>query len=142
MNDAIAPPTSRRPLRGGLAALAVALAGALGMAMDPAQAIVDVSAVTLVGEGDGPAPAASASARSATPQAASDALLSTSALHDRMMAGAMPERGNPATAQRRHIAVGRLVSRQMSSADCDPPCSSTTTGSRRTLRPPGAACTR
>jgi len=114
MNDAPAsPPTARRPLRRGLAALALALVGALGMSMDPAEAIVDVSAVTLVvGEDGSPALAASASARSTTPQAqasaASDALLSTSAMHDRMMAGAMPERGNPATAQRRHIEVGGL----------------------------------
>ncbi len=39
-------------------------------------------------------------------------------------------------------SVGRLVSRQMSSADCVPPCSSTTTGRRPAPRAPGAGCTR
>jgi len=39
-------------------------------------------------------------------------------------------------------SVGRLVSLQMSAADCVPPCSSTTTGSRPMLRPGGAGCTR
>ena len=106
-----------RPLRRGLAALALVLAGALALAMDPAQAIVDVSAVTLLDAEANPlivaAPAASASARAVRPQAmagaASDALLaSSSMMRAHTVAGAMPERGNVATALRRHIAVGGL----------------------------------
>ena len=42
------PLPAPRPLHRGVAALVLALVGALGVAMDPAQAIVDVSAVTLV----------------------------------------------------------------------------------------------
>ena len=106
-----------RPIRRGLAALALALVGALAVAMDPALAIVDVSAVTLV-DADADhvlqaTPAASASGRSASAQAmagaASDALLATSSLmRAHTVAGAMPERGNVATARRRHIVVGGL----------------------------------
>ncbi len=98
------PPSPPRPLRRLLAALAVALAGAAGLATDPAQAIVDVSAVTLVSP---PGEAVSTAARGPAPAAAaSEALLSTSGL--RVATGAMPERGSVATARRRHIAVGGL----------------------------------
>ena len=111
------PLFATRPLRRGLGALAFVLAGALALSMGPAQAIVDVSAVTLLdAEANPPAmamPAASASARAARPQtmagAASDALLaSSSMMRAHTAAGAMPERGNLATALRRHIAVGGL----------------------------------
>ena len=94
--------------------LAAALVGALALAMDPAQAIVDVSQVTLVGP-DGSLsplalPAVSASARVATSAgAASDALLASSMTRARTSASGSPERGNPATAQRRHLVVGGLV---------------------------------
>ena len=99
-----------------LAALACALAGALALAMGPAQAIVDVSAVTLLGP-DGnpvldPVPAAPVPARTAAAAAmagaASDALLASSMMRARTAGGAMPERGSVATARRRHIAVGGL----------------------------------
>ena len=94
-----------------LAALACALVGALALAMDPAQAIVDASAVTLLGPEGAPA-TASAPARAATPEAmagaASDALQASSVLRARTSTGAMPERGNVATARLRHIAVGGL----------------------------------
>ena len=112
------PPRSssaKRADRSGLAALACALVGALAMAMDPAQAIVEAGAVTLLGPDGTPAPVtipASASARAATPEAmagaASDALLASSVLRARTSTGAMPEYGNVATARRRHIAVGGL----------------------------------
>jgi hypothetical protein len=57
-----------RPLHRGLAALAIVLGGAMALAlpMDPAQAVVDARAVTLVRADAGPAsvaPAASGSAR-------------------------------------------------------------------------------
>jgi hypothetical protein len=85
-----------------LAALACALVGALALAMDPAQAIVDASAVTLLGP-DGTPLRPSAPARAATPEAmagaASDALLASSMLRARTSTGAMPERGNVATAR-------------------------------------------
>ena len=109
------PPFAHRPLRRGLAALAAALVGALALAMDPAQAIVDVSQVTLVGP-DGSlsllALPAGVATHSATPAAmagaASDALLSSPMTRARTAAGATPERGNLATAQRRHLGVGGL----------------------------------
>ena len=109
------PPSAKRAHHSGLAALACALLGALAMAMDPAQAIVEAAAVTLVSSDGTPAPAtipASASARAGTPEAmagaASDALLASSMLRARTSTGAMPEHGNVATARRRHIAVGGL----------------------------------
>ena len=109
------PSPAKRTHRSGLAALACALFGALAMSMDPAQAIVEAGAVTLLGP-DGATAAvtipASASARAATPEAmagaASDALLASSMLRARTSAGAMPDYGNVATARRRHIAVGGL----------------------------------
>jgi len=104
------PPPARRPFRRGLAALAIVLIGAAGLAMDPAQAVVDVSAVTLVGPDGAPAPAP-APARAAAPAlagSAAEALLATSVIRARTAAGTMPERGNLATARRRHIAVGGL----------------------------------
>ncbi len=103
-----------RPLpahRRRIAALACALAGVLALAMAPAQAIVDVSAVTLLGP-EGQSVTTSAPMRAATTEsmagAASDALLASPMLRARTSTGAMPERGNVATAQRRHIAVGGL----------------------------------
>ena len=107
------PPQALRPPRRVLAALAAALVGALALAGDPAQAIVDVSQVTLLGP-DGNLSAlalpASAPARPAAPGgAASDALLASSMTEARTSAGRVPERGNPATAQRRHLVVGGLV---------------------------------
>jgi polyhydroxybutyrate depolymerase len=106
------PPACRLPARRSrFAALACALASALVLAALPARAIVDVSAVTLLGLEGAPVPA-SASARTAAPEAmasaASDALLASSVLRARTSTGAMPERGNVATAHRRHIAVGGL----------------------------------
>jgi polyhydroxybutyrate depolymerase len=111
------PLPAARPRRRGLAALAFAFAGALALAMEPARAIVDASAVTLV-EPDATqlilaTPPASAPARTPNPQAmagaASDALLATSPMMRARTAGrAMPERGNVASAQRRRIAVGGL----------------------------------
>jgi len=109
MTQAPASPLPAR--RSRLAALACVLAGALVLAALPARAIVDVSAVTLLGLEGAPVPA-SASARTAAPEAmasaASDALLASSVLWARTSTGAMPERGNIATAHRRHIAVGGL----------------------------------
>jgi len=110
------PSPVKRAHRAGLAALACALLGALAMAMDPAQALVEAGAVTLMGPDGTPLPVtipASASARAAaTPGAmagaASDALLASSKLRARTSTGAMPEYGNVATARRRHIAVGGL----------------------------------
>jgi len=107
-------PSAFSPPRRGLAALAAALLAALTLAVDPAQAIVDVSQVTLVGP-DGSLsplalPVAPAPARVAAPGgAASDALLASSMMRARTAAGRVPEHGNPATAQRRHLVVGGLV---------------------------------
>jgi polyhydroxybutyrate depolymerase len=102
-----ARPLSLRP--SWLAALACALAAAL--AALPARAIIDVSAVTLLGPEGAPASGA-APARPAPPEAmasaASDALLASSVLRARTSMGGMPERGNVATAHRRHILVGGL----------------------------------
>jgi len=99
-------------LHRGLAALVAALVGALALAMDPAQAIVDVSAVTLVDPDANlltPVPAAASGAARASASAASDALLATSMmLRARTSSGTMPERGSVATARRRHILVGGL----------------------------------
>jgi len=98
-----------RPLHRSLAALAIVLGGALALLMDPAQAIVDARAVTLVGVDAGPStivvPAASTSARAAA-EAASDAVMTSSLVRARTTTGPMPERGNVATARRRHITVG------------------------------------
>ena len=108
------PLPANRPLHRGLAALAIALGAALALLMDPAQAIVDARAVTLVGADANPAPvlvlAASAAAR-ATPvdvasPAASDAVVASSLVRASAATGPMPERGNVATARRRHITVG------------------------------------
>ena len=100
------------PARGSrLALLACALAGLLALAALPAQAIVDGSAVTLLGFEGAPAPAsapAGATAADAMASAASDALLASSVVRARTSMGAMPERGDPATAHRRHIAVAGL----------------------------------
>ena len=88
----------------------MALAGALALATDPAQAIVDVSAVTLVDPDANllaPATLASGASRSAA-GAASDALLSTSMMRARTSSGAMPERGSLTTAKQRHINIGGL----------------------------------
>ena len=110
------PPASR-PRRRGLALLALALGGALAVAMDPAQAIVDASAVTLVGTGTSPASAGGAAASAparrhaagdAAGPAASDVLITSSLVRARTASGPMPERGNVATARRRHIVVGGL----------------------------------
>ena len=106
------PLTAARRRPRGLAALAIALAGSLVLAMGPAQAIVDVSAVTLVDPDitlitAAPAPSASAAARSAA-GAASNALLATSMMRARTSAGGMPERGSIATAKRRRLVVGGL----------------------------------
>jgi polyhydroxybutyrate depolymerase len=105
-----APPRLYRRRGFRLGALAVVLAGLLGLAMAPARALVDASAVTLV---DADGNAASAPARGAAPDAlaaaASDALLATPLARARTSAGAMPERGSLATAQRRRIVVGGLA---------------------------------
>jgi len=100
------------PARGSrLALLACALAGMLALAALPARAIVDVSAVTLLGPEGAPG-SASAPAGAAAPEAlasaASDAMLASSVRRARTSMGAMPERGNIATAQRRHLAVAGL----------------------------------
>jgi len=114
MSDSPArPPSAFRSPRRGLAALAAALAGALALAVDPAQAIVDVSQVTLVGPDGSLSPLAIPTAppagRSATPAAAaSDALLASSMTRARTAAGGVPERGSVATAQRRRLVVGGL----------------------------------
>ena len=112
MSDTSArPPTALRPSRRGLATLAAALAGALALAMAPAQAIVDVSQVTLVGPDGSLSPLAIpvAPGRVAIPAAAaSDALLSSSMTRARTDGGDVPERGSVATAQRRHLVVGGL----------------------------------
>jgi polyhydroxybutyrate depolymerase len=111
MNDFAGPPSRTRPLRRGLAALAVVIAfgGALSVATDPAQAVVDAGAVTLA---DTDPPATVVSARSPSAEAAagaaSDALLASSAMRVRAAGGAMPERGNPATAKRRRLSVDGL----------------------------------
>src|SRR5437868_13267314 len=91
----------RRPPRRALAALAAALAGALALVMAPAQAIVDVSQVTLVGPDGSLSPLAIPTAppagRAATPAAAaSDALLASSMTRARTAAGGVPERGSVA----------------------------------------------
>jgi polyhydroxybutyrate depolymerase len=100
------------PARGSrLALLACALAGLLALAALPARAVVDVSAVTLLGLEGAPAPAstpAAATAAEAMASAASDAMLASSVRRARTSMGAMPERGNIATAQRRHLTVGGL----------------------------------
>ncbi len=100
------------PARGSrLAMLACALAGMLALAALPAQAIVDGSAVMLLGLEGAPVSAsapAGASAPEAMASAASDALLASPMLRARTSTGAMPERGNVATARRRHISVGGL----------------------------------
>ena len=93
--------------RSWLFALAGAMALAMALAMAPAQAIVDASAVSLLGP-DGTPVVASAQAAEAMAGAASDALLASPMLRARTSAGAMPERGNVATARRRHIMVGGL----------------------------------
>ncbi len=109
------PPHAPRRLHRGLAALAVALAGALALVTSPAEAIVDVSAVTLVDPAVdllSPIPASASAGASAAARisagAASNALLATSMLRARTSSGAMPERGSIATAKRRHIAIGGL----------------------------------
>ncbi len=102
-------PSPARGLR--LALLACALVGMLALAALPAQAVVDVSAVTLLGLEGAPVPAsapAAATAADAMASAASDALLASSVVRARTSMGAMPERGNPATAHRRHITVAGL----------------------------------
>jgi polyhydroxybutyrate depolymerase len=100
------------PARGSrLALLACALAGLLALAALPARAVVDVSAVTLLGLEGAPAPAstpAAATAAEAMASAASDAMLASSVRRARTSMGAMPERGNIATAQRRHLTVAGL----------------------------------
>ena len=107
------PLLATRRLHRGLAALGVALAGTLALVTAPAEAIVDVSAVTLVDPAVdllAPIPViasagASAAARTSA-VAASNALLATSMLRARTNSGTMPERGSIATAKRRHILVG------------------------------------
>jgi polyhydroxybutyrate depolymerase len=100
------------PARGSrLALLACALAGLLALAALPARAVVDVSAVTLLGLEGAPAPAstpAAATAAEAMASAASDAMLASSVRRARTSMGAMPERGSIATAQRSHLTVGGL----------------------------------
>jgi polyhydroxybutyrate depolymerase len=98
-------------LQRGMAALVMALLGTLALAMAPAQAIVDVSAVTLVDPDANllsPAPPAASGPARTSAGAASNALLATSMMRARTSSGAMPERGSLATAKRRHIAVGGL----------------------------------
>ena len=107
------PPLATRRLHRGLAALAVALAGALALVTAPAQAIVDVSAVTLVDPEANlltpiPAPASASAAARTSAVAASNALIATSFMRMRGGPGAMPERGSIATAKRRHISVAGL----------------------------------
>jgi polyhydroxybutyrate depolymerase len=105
-----------RPLHRGLAALAIVLGGAMALAlpMDPAQAVVDARAVTLVRADAGPAtsvaPAASGSARATAVEAAaaSDAVTTSSLVRALTPTSPMPERGNVASARRRHITVGGL----------------------------------
>jgi len=111
MSDSSArPPTAFRPPRRGLTALVAAFVGALALAMDPAQAIVDVSQVTLVGPDGSLSPLAiPAAGRIAAPAAAaSDALMASSMTRARTAAGDVPERGSVATAQRRRLVVGGL----------------------------------
>jgi polyhydroxybutyrate depolymerase len=94
------PPASLSALRRlGLAALAMGLGGALALMMEPAQALVDASAVTLMGIEANPVPVA--------PVAASEALAATSMMRSRS-ATAWPERGNVASARRRHLSVAGL----------------------------------
>lgn len=108
-------PLATRRLHRGLAMLAVALAGALALVTAPAEAIVDVSAVTLVDPAVDllapipvtASPGASAAARTSA-VAASNALLATSMMRARTSSGTMPERGSIATAKRRHLLVGAL----------------------------------
>ena len=112
MSDTTGSPLPVARLRPrGLAAFAVALVGSLVLAMGPAQAIIDVSAVTLVDPDvtlitASPVPSPAAAARAAA--GASTALLATSMLRARTSSGSMPERGSIATAKRRHIKVGGL----------------------------------
>ncbi len=104
----IRPSTARPALRRGLAALAAALVGALSLAMAPAEAIVDVSQVTLVGPDGSLSPLALPASAAARGSAASDALLASPMHLARTSSGGTPERGNPATALRRHLGVGGL----------------------------------
>jgi polyhydroxybutyrate depolymerase len=105
---------AKRPLHRSLAALAIALAGLMALRVDPAHAIVDASAVTLVGTNANPSPgvvlAASAPARAPAvePAGASEALVTSSLVRARNTTGPMPERGNLATARRRRISVEGL----------------------------------
>ena len=102
MNEPLGRPSPLRGSRRALLACALAAAAAL-----PAHAIVDASAVTLLAADDTPALAAPAPPP-AVAGAASDALLTSPMLRARTSANAMPERGNLATARRRHIMVGGL----------------------------------
>ena len=105
MNEPLGRPSPARGSR--LALLACALAAGATLAALPAHAIVDASAVTLLAADDTPAPVPPAVPQ-AMAGAASDALLASPMLRARTSAGAMPERGNMATARRRHLAVGGL----------------------------------
>jgi len=100
MNEPLGRPSSARGARLALLACALAVAATL-----PAHAIVDASAVTLLAADDTPTLVAPA-APPAVAGAASDVLLASPML--RASASAMPERGNVATARRRHITVGGL----------------------------------
>jgi polyhydroxybutyrate depolymerase len=108
MHDFAAPPPRIRPLRRGLAALAVVIAcgGALAVATEPARAVVDVGAAAVLNPDT---PDAVVSARAPSAEAASDALLASSAMLARAAGGAMPERGNPGTAKRRRLSVDGLA---------------------------------
>ncbi len=110
------PLPANRPLQRALAALVIALGGALTLATDQAEAIVDARAVTLVSGDANPAPtivtAASAPQRvapaDAPAEAASEAPITSSLVRARTATATLPERGNVATARRRHITVGGL----------------------------------
>jgi polyhydroxybutyrate depolymerase len=110
------PLPANRPLQRALAALVIAFGGALTLATDQAEAIVDARAVTLVSGDANPAPtivtAASAPQRGApadvSAEAASEAPITSSLVRARAATATLPERGNVATARRRHITVGGL----------------------------------
>ncbi|MEP6503686.1 MAG: alpha/beta fold hydrolase, partial [Betaproteobacteria bacterium] len=119
------PPRARRPpsagraalRRLGLATLAFGLGGVLALLTDPAQALVDASAVTLMGTETNPVPAALAAASAPARAAAYELPVASapeapvgataSVMRSRNPA-AWPERGNVASARRRRLGVAGL----------------------------------
>jgi polyhydroxybutyrate depolymerase len=118
LSSASCPPRRGRTAlrRGGLLALALTLVGALALLMEPAQALVDASAVTLMGTQVNPLPAAllaSAPGRGAGPDATAasagePAVATTASFAHSHGASELPERGNIASARRRHLSVGGI----------------------------------